>query len=168
MPKNGLDYYITEALFQLMEKKNFADISIKEIVDKACVARVSFYRYFKSKEDVIYQYITNNKMLFNESILDEEINYDNYEKIFFKIFEDAKKHYRFYRLLIQNNLQHLLLATINEGIVVQVLNHGQGNKYFGYAYSGAFYNILIEWIENKCEEPIEVMAQTLYEIVIKK
>lgn len=168
MPKNGLDYYITEALFQLMEKKDFADISIKEIVDKACVARVSFYRYFKTKEDVIIKYMADKKMLFNESIIDEEIESDNYKKIIIIVFETAKKNYRFYKLLIKNNLQHLLLDKINNGIVDQVLNHGQTNKYYGYAYSGAFYNILIKWMENKCEEPVEVMARSLYEMVLKE
>ena len=45
--------YITNSLFELMKKKPYADISITEITDKAKVNRVSFYRNFISKEDII-------------------------------------------------------------------------------------------------------------------
>ena len=44
---------ITQALLILMESKDFQKITITEIVNKAGVARMSFYRNYDSKEDVI-------------------------------------------------------------------------------------------------------------------
>ena len=44
---------ITDALFSLMKESELSRISIAEIIRKASVARVSFYRNYDSKEDVL-------------------------------------------------------------------------------------------------------------------
>ena len=45
--------YITEALLQLMKKKEFEKLTIEEITSKAGVNRSTYYRNFKSKEMII-------------------------------------------------------------------------------------------------------------------
>lgn len=54
---------IAGALLDLMNKKSIDDISVLEICEVAKVARVSFYRHFKVKEDVLLY-------LFNKCIQD--------------------------------------------------------------------------------------------------
>lgn len=49
---------IIEALYELLDKKDYHDITISRIVDKAALGRRTFYRYFKSKDEVI-EYSTN-------------------------------------------------------------------------------------------------------------
>ncbi len=49
---------IIEALYELLDKKDYHDITITRIVDKAELGRRTFYRYFKSKDEVI-EYSTN-------------------------------------------------------------------------------------------------------------
>ena len=49
--------YITQALLLLMQEKAFNMIRISEITTKAGVNRVSFYRNFSSKEDILHQYL---------------------------------------------------------------------------------------------------------------
>ena len=56
---------ITMALFSLMHQKSFSDITISEIIRTAGVARVSFYRNYDSKEDVLLTLI--------EDILEEKL-----------------------------------------------------------------------------------------------
>lgn len=46
---NLLKLYISEALILLLEKKEFSEITIKEITKKAGVNRSTYYRNFKSK-----------------------------------------------------------------------------------------------------------------------
>ena len=48
---------ITQALLGLMHEKPLCEISICELVKRAGVARVSFYRNFQSKEDVLVQHM---------------------------------------------------------------------------------------------------------------
>ena len=50
---------ITLALIQLMEKKDFHDISITELTKRAGVGRVSFYRNFEDKTDVLRKYLND-------------------------------------------------------------------------------------------------------------
>lgn len=45
--------YLIEALFQLMERKPFAEITAGEIAARAGVDRSTYYRHFKSKEEVL-------------------------------------------------------------------------------------------------------------------
>ena len=64
MRRKNLDHeliqgYIEEALFKLMEKKDFEKISVGEIAEVAGVHRATFYRHFTSKEDVVVQYLSN-------------------------------------------------------------------------------------------------------------
>lgn len=47
---------IVEALFELLQKQSFEKISITAITQKAGVSRLSYYRNFKSKEDIVEQF----------------------------------------------------------------------------------------------------------------
>ena len=51
---------ISFALFVLLRRKNFNDITIGDIVERANVSRMTFYRYFKNKEDV-FVYFTDER-----------------------------------------------------------------------------------------------------------
>ena len=53
-----VDEYIIEALLLLMKKKEYKDISITEICERAGVTRMSFYRNFDSKEDILKKWLT--------------------------------------------------------------------------------------------------------------
>ena len=48
---------IVEALFDMLAVKSLSAISISEIAENALVDRRTFYRHFKSKNDVIRYYI---------------------------------------------------------------------------------------------------------------
>ena len=45
------------ALLELMEHKNYSQISVQEICDRVGLSRKSFYRYFSSKDGVLYALI---------------------------------------------------------------------------------------------------------------
>lgn len=56
---NIVENSIIEALFILMEKKPFSSITVTELINKAGVARATYYRNFNSKEDILRKYIHN-------------------------------------------------------------------------------------------------------------
>lgn len=75
---------ITEALFSLLRKKSFSEITVTDIVKESNVARASYYRNFENKEQIIETAM--------DSLRDElmsDINYDDDEHIFNQ--ENAKK-----------------------------------------------------------------------------
>ena len=62
MNKNESKYFNTallmdEALLQLLEKKDFAFISVKEICQKAGVNRSTFYLYYETTNDLLEETI---------------------------------------------------------------------------------------------------------------
>ena len=42
---------LAEALISMMQTENIEDIHIKDLVQKAGVSRMSYYRYFSSKKE---------------------------------------------------------------------------------------------------------------------
>ena len=61
----------TDALFNLMTKKDFNNITISELSKKAGVSRLSFYRNYNSKEDIIINYLdTTANLWWEEQIKD--------------------------------------------------------------------------------------------------
>jgi len=82
-----------ECLMQLMEKKNFSDITITELCSRMNAPRNAFYRYFDSLEDVLYSYLDDILM---ESFLiwegdDYLIHYFDYWRRHKKILELLEK-----------------------------------------------------------------------------
>lgn len=53
LDKSLIREYVTEALLQLLKKKDYDEISVREIAERAGVHRATFYRHFSSKEDVL-------------------------------------------------------------------------------------------------------------------
>lgn len=49
--------WIVNALLDLMQQKDYAKITVREITNSAEVARATFYLNFESKDDVLNQYI---------------------------------------------------------------------------------------------------------------
>ena len=45
--------YIVKALFELLEHKNYHDITISRLAQKANISRRTFYRCFRTKDDVM-------------------------------------------------------------------------------------------------------------------
>ena len=69
---------ITKALFRLMHEKSFSDISITELIRDAGVARVSFYRNYDSKEDVLVTLIEDILEQFRDTIDSNDTDYYTY------------------------------------------------------------------------------------------
>ena len=61
--------WILEALLLLMNEKPYEKITVSDIIEKAGIARQTFYRNFKDKNEVIIKYFTK---IFNSELLTVE------------------------------------------------------------------------------------------------
>ena len=64
--------YLTEALFLLLKKKPFAEISVTELCEKAGVSRLTFYRNYESREQVILDYYERSFQSYLQQFSDVE------------------------------------------------------------------------------------------------
>ncbi|MCL1702310.1 TetR/AcrR family transcriptional regulator [Lysinibacillus sp. Bpr_S20] len=156
---------IINTLLELMKVKEYSEITITEIVIKAQLARKTFYRNFKSKDDVLNEYVD---YLFNEYI-HKLANLDNLTNVSVTqcYFEFWQEHVSFLKLLERNSLLIYILKKYDEYLpfIQHLFPCKQQNKVndtmlkYSIAYSsGGFWKILCKWIEDDCTESPEEMG----------
>lgn len=95
--------YIIQALLWLMEKKKYENITITDIAEKAGVTRITFYRNFESKNDIIKQHLKN---IFDGYKWDDNLDAG------YQIFDFFVQNKTTIKLLYQSDLQYYLVDNI--------------------------------------------------------
>lgn len=95
---NKTKFIFEKTLFTLLEKKNYHDITINEICDVAKKAKMTFYRYYKDKEQLLAEASINlvNREYDEEynKIISKENDYEEIEyQAILSTFELVAKHY---------------------------------------------------------------------------
>ncbi|MDU8923398.1 TetR/AcrR family transcriptional regulator [Pasteurellaceae bacterium LIM206] len=146
---------ITEALLRLMAKKNFVDISITEITKLAGVSRISFYRNYASKEDVLIKYMHGRAM----SLFDSFGVTSNSEKLIgmFRATEGIKD---IIDLIYSQNLSYIFLQyfLFAIGSKPEQTNH---EAYRNSIVVGICFGVLDEWIKRGRQESPEDMLKVI-------
>ncbi|QQZ61218.1 TetR/AcrR family transcriptional regulator [Paenibacillus sonchi] len=143
---------IARAFFQLFEEKDFSEISIKEITLKAQVSRVSFYRNFTSKEDILRYYI--QQKMSNWRHTTDLVKAPNFKLVIADLFEHYKQHSEFYLLLYKRGFSYLILEDIQ---AVWGARENQTNKN-AYVYAYLTYGLfgwINEWFARGMQESTE-------------
>lgn len=63
-----------KALIQLMNKKPYKEITISEIVKRAGVSRMAYYRNYNSKNDILLNRFSDTLSTFNKDLISENIS----------------------------------------------------------------------------------------------
>ncbi len=132
---------IQGALYFLMEKNDYDQITMTDIIKKSGVSRSALYRNYKTKEDIIYDIV--NEFMEQFGIQQSNSLYKNW-RFGFQFFLDNKKSLD---VIVKAKMEHILLDKINENLVfdadipdiVQAMNNG------------LIFNILMYW--TKCGMP---------------
>lgn len=158
--------YLAEALLYLMEQHSLSEISIKELVQKAGVSRMTYYRYFSSKESILRFYMTYILQKYQEQVtLSKEQPMQSY----LHILESLKffaKYQHFAKALQKANMDSLLLQELNQYIQTQpsFQNSVPLCSYPYYFYAGALYNIYMQWVAENCSTQPEEIARIINKI----
>ncbi len=150
--------YIVEALLLMMNKNVYSDISITALCEKAGVTRMSFYRNFTTKEDVLKYWITS----ITETFLQESgISYknDSTEQYFIKLFTHLKSYSDICLNLYNAGLIYLVKDEFDH--VFLTLHQGEYDEYKSYFLAGGIYNIFLLWLIHGCQESPKELAVKL-------
>ena len=152
---------ITLALLKILEKKTIDKISIIEIVNTAGVGRVSFYRNFKSKEDILDKYLTQ---ITDEFINNSKISFkDNHIRTYITtLFEHLEKYKNLTTSLHKSNLLHLIEKQFYR--IFNIRNNDY-TKYKRFFYIGGIYNIYYCWLINGYKESPSELAEELTDLL---
>ncbi len=154
------------ALIEFAGHKDWSKLTVTELIEKSGVARASFYRNFKSVEELIDYGIQQMALRYHEGKGDSNEDFRSPGAVLYK--------FRFYQenagLVLA--FHHAKVSTTLLDVITdcEIEAHGDMpassiSKYELYYFSGAFYNMMLCWLENGMKEGPEAMADEFLRIV---
>lgn len=157
--------WIMKALLDLMNEKNYHDITVVEICKKADLDRRTFYRNFDSKEDVLKQYITQlGDSYMNMFHHIDALNSKEAIRVFFTFWE---KNLSFIKNVKDSGISDFLFqrfqSFIKEHKELFIGNVKEGlSSEFLFSYRiGGFWNVMLNWASQDKLIPPEEMVDIL-------
>ncbi|MDD7413318.1 MAG: TetR/AcrR family transcriptional regulator [bacterium] len=140
---------ITAALLNLLKEKKLADISVSELTEMAGVGRVSFYRNYQTKEDILRE--ESDRLIQEWGKLYEANPESAPETLFPSLFDFYREHRDFYTTLYEAGMSTIMMDTIISTIQItpEMPNLEAYMKSF-WAYG--IYGWMLEWIKRGMQE----------------
>lgn len=149
---------IESALILLMAKKEYHEITISEIVKRAGVSRTAYYRNYESKEDIL-------KNMLHDVITDvngamEQYSYVSEPEAYWKtLFSTIKTHRETFYTLIKAGFGYIILEEITKHMTYGIDEKDIKSRYDMIFWSGAVYNVLMNWIQYDTKQTEDEMVQ---------
>lgn len=162
--KNFFRECLYTALMELMNKKPIEKIGIGELCSKAGVSRMTYYRNYRSKEDILAQHLAECYDRFVTSLRSESnLNLDG---ICLRYFTFVKEEQEFFIRLVNSRLGLIFVDELGKymGSVMELFLPEIQLPYYIKSYiAGGFSKMSIDWILNGLDVPVEQMATMLTE-----
>lgn len=151
---------IGDALIQIMNETSYHKVTIMDICNRAGVSRRTYYNYYITKEDIIFDYMNEimleynqeynksmktDSLLFMQDLEKLSRNY-GYEQILYSI-DFFAQYNRFIKTLVKEDLEHMLYQSVNMHIKNQLYKENKKDFYESTFIIGAFLNTYITWIK---------------------
>lgn len=180
-------YLMQQALINLLNKKEYEHISIKEICSQAGVNRSTFYLHYETKDDLLKECIeeTNKKFIDyfakeNKSFL-EKLNSLDLNELYFITPEYLKPNLLFIKdnknvFYVSLNQPYLMevnkkYSSLYKYIINPILNKfnvpEQEKEYMVYFYIKGILAIVDEWIKKGCKDDIDFIIKIIMKCVQK-
>lgn len=159
-----------KALLWLMGTKPFSSISVSDITSAAGVSRMSFYRNYKSIEDILTEHL--NEVVEEYKTEEVEENDTRSKQVFYEkkymlhCFRFFYLHRAFIDALIAAGMGDLFLAKITEYLIWKWIDTETGTREEILrisAFAGSIYNMYREWSKGEFLESPEAVAAILYD-----
>lgn len=151
---------LLSALLAILQRKEWSKISITELVETSGVARASYYRNFASVEELLDYGLNQMAQKYNEGSPSPVEDFHSRVLMEYKF-----RFYKEYATLIlafhRANAPITLLSVITDCVIDAKgdMPVSAISKYELYYYSGAFYNMVLSWLESGTVETPEAMAE---------
>lgn len=154
---------IFTALLLLMEQKPYEEITITDIARKAGVSRMSYYRMYKSKDDILIQYFND---IFEEC-LEQIKSMEEMDRFLFTllIFRTAREYHQLIECLLHAELHTIVLQCFIRYctyLAEHVFAFDMSDirvDYWIYGEAGRFSQLIFRWVERGMQETPEEMAK---------
>ena len=140
---------IETALILLMDKKSINDITVTEIIKKAGVSRISYYRNYETKEDILFSRM--NKIAAEWKEKSDKDTAETGEKVIW-LFEMERP---VLAVLYKNDLEHLMYKLIRKYCGLEENIENNAVAYLMSFFAGAFFGWCDEWVKRGMKESPE-------------
>lgn len=153
---------ITRALLELMAEKPYEDITVSELTSRAQVARVSFYRNFEGKDDVLQRHAKQATEKFIAWI-GPDLRLRDPHAFMFALLRHIYDNHDAIDLLFRSNRMDILREEFNRAFGVGCEDRRESARRAFLA--GGLYNLVYRWSLSGYDPTPERLADFVYELV---
>lgn len=154
---------IVQALIRLLNEKPLTSINMSEIASKADVVRMTLYRHFKSKEEIIL-HIVETKIDELMKQMDDPSELTMYDLLLFRF--KILKGSPFTNMLYECNQLDKLLSIIRTNVMndLHFFSHVNYDPFLLYFFIGGINKVTEVWIAEGMQTPPDEMAKRVYDL----
>lgn len=159
--------WMLKSLLSLMVEKDFQQITVSEIANRAGLDRRTFYRHFQSKEDILTGRVRSLAVEYEQILRHSPVM--NTRSIALSFFLICRENRELLKLLARHKLMPLLLYELG-GLFPQIHNkYHTGDDFYApfetryamYYHVGGFWNVLVHWLEQDMDKTPEDLADMI-------
>ena len=148
---------ITNTLLNMMKNQSFDTITITDLTESAGVGRVSFYRNFDSKKEVLSKHLTSLMQEWSSKL--ESL--DNMSLFSDSLIRHYYNHRDFYLLLYRQGLWDMIYETLRNACKREDAKSNL-ERYGTSMFAGMLFGWIDEWMrQGMPESPDEIVLLTL-------
>jgi len=156
---------IGNAILDELEKKEFTQIKVMDVIRTAKVSRMSFYRYYENLYDALCDYlniVVNGYMIEGGEINDPGV-FMRLEHIEFSL-NYFDRYARYFLILNRSGLYTILIDAVNEYMMKNILPQKKLHMFELYAYAGGLLNSFLKWEEDGKKESAHNVALMIWRL----
>ncbi|QBP17750.1 TetR/AcrR family transcriptional regulator [Acetilactobacillus jinshanensis] len=152
---------IANSLFQLMQHESYQKLQVKQICKAAGISRMTYYRNFRTKDDIIRYSFDQDFTIFIQRVASS--HHPTFIVIATIFFNLIKQRQHKMQLIIKNNLSSLMLDRLKYyigGLIDErvLRTREQSSKLLIAMIAGGLTEILITWTENGMKTPVDSLV----------
>lgn len=162
--------HISLALYALLLRKQYDEISVSDICRKANISRVTFYHYYDTKDDIIIQFSDEKFAEFFDNFT--KLEYSTFENLIVEIFRFMGQNARQLTILRYAKKEEILLEQFysygryifSNSLTSQILKK-KDNEYLIPFLVGGLFQVVMRWLDEGMKTPPEDIAKNVLEII---
>ncbi len=145
---------ITNAFLMLLAKKTFDEITLTEIANTAGVARMTLYRHFKTKEDILKYRGETIAAIFKTKMEENSVSIEEFISTFFILYKNLPLRYLIATDEQINSIFSPYILEIINQLYLFLKNQGFTNidEYTFNFLVGGMRRLLKDWCDNDFKE----------------
>lgn len=168
--------WLQKALLALIQERGYENVTIQDITDRADTARVTFYRHYKDKSELLMDCLATfyeELRPYLKQMSPNELPDMDDEPLNLLLYRHVAAHHHLYRALlcgplaalVQRQIRVYLAEYVQENLTAIMAGQEVGMDFHVVANMTASSSLgmIVWWLENDRPCPIEQLAKSVYQ-----